>query len=271
MVTTVGESRRGGMAGVEPPSCMLRLLESRAMFEFGAFAAAMPWLRLAGRGDRHPVLVLPGFTASDVSTEPLRATLMANGYWTHGWRLGPNLGPDGRTIEGIHDRLHEIYERHGRPVSLVGWSLGGIYARELARAHPDKVRLVITLGSPFRMTRADRSTASWLFDRLTSDYADDVLRWTTHEHNKPKLPVPSTAIYTRTDGVVRWHTCIDVESKGHENVEVRGSHSGLGWNPAALAVVLDRLAQPEGQWKKFTPPLVLRPFFPPPASWERVA
>src|SRR5436190_18146975 len=186
MVSRVGEPKRRAMAAVEPPPCMLRMLESRAMFEFGAFAAAMPWLRMAGRGDRHPVLVLPGFTASDVSTEPLRATLIANGYWTHGWRLGANLGPTERIIDGINDRLCEIYERHGRPVSLVGWSLGGIYARDLAREHPDKVRLVVTLGSPFRMTRDDRSAASWLFDRLTADFADDMMRWTVSEHKKPR-------------------------------------------------------------------------------------
>jgi pimeloyl-ACP methyl ester carboxylesterase len=256
---------------IEPPHFVLRMLESRAMFELGAFAAAAPWLRMAGRGDRHPVLVLPGFTASDRSTEPLRATLMANGYWTHGWRMGPNLGPTDRVIEGIHNRLHELYERHERPVSLVGWSLGGIYARELAREHPTKVRLVITLGSPFRMTREDRSSASWLFDLYSPRFAADVLRWTTHEHHKPPLPVPSTAIYTRSDGVVRWHTCIDTETDQHENVEVRGSHSGLGWNPAALAVVLDRLAQPEGQWRRFKPLPVLRPFYPRPASWQHAA
>lgn len=268
MVADVGEDL-GRI--VRAPSWLLQALESRAMFELGAFMAAAPWLRLAGRGDRHPVLVLPGFTAGDWSTEPLRTILVANGYWTHGWRLGANLGPTPRVLEGIRDRLHQLYDQHDRKVSLVGWSLGGIYARELAREHPEEVRQVITLGSPFRMLRSDRSAASWLFERVSDRFANDVLRMTTHEHEKPPLPVPSTAIYSRTDGVVRWHTCIDTEDDTHQNVEVHGSHSGLGWNPAAVTVVLDRLAQPEGHWQRFTPPLALRGLFPRPVSWRHAA
>jgi pimeloyl-ACP methyl ester carboxylesterase len=258
-------------AVIQAPNCWLKLLESRAMFEWGAFLAAAPWLRLMGRGDRHPVLVLPGFTAGDRSTQPLRTAIASNGYWVHGWRLGANIGPTDRIIEGMHERLHELHERHGRKVSLVGWSLGGIYARELARQHEDKVRQVITLGSPFRMTRSDRSTASWLFDRMSIEFREDVMNWTVHEDQKPLLPVPSTAIYSRTDGIVRWHTCIDAESERHENIEVHGSHNGLGWNPAAITAVLDRLAQPEGQWQRFRAPLALRPLYPRPASWENAA
>jgi pimeloyl-ACP methyl ester carboxylesterase len=256
---------------IQPPAWMLQAMESRAVFEFGAFMAAAPWLRVLGRGDRHPVLVLPGFTADDRSTEPLRATLMASGYWTHAWRLGSNMGPTSRVMDGINARLVELHERHGRPVSLVGWSLGGIYARELARSHPQRVRQVITLGSPFRMVRSDRSSASWLFDRVSSSFAQDVLRMTSREHLKPALQVPSTAIYTRTDGVVRWHTCIDEVSDRHENVEVYGSHSGLGWNPAALAVVLDRLAVPDGEWRRFRAPVLLRACYPRPASFRLAA
>ena len=240
---------------VEPPSLLLRLAESRAWFELGAFTAAAPWLRLIGRGDRHPVLVLPGFTASDRSTVPLRSTLMAQGYWVHGWGLGQNLGPTDRIIDGMHDRLAELHERHGRPVSLVGWSLGGIYARELARELPDAVRQVITLGSPFRMTLADRSGASQLWEALKPGYSQRLLRMALAEHDKPPLPVPSTAIYSRTDGVVRWHTCIDTEDDTHENIEVRGSHSGLGWNPAVLVALSDRLSQRAGEWRRFSPPL----------------
>ena len=256
---------------VEPPHALYRFAESRAWFELGAFAAAAPWLRLVGRGDRHPVLVLPGFTASDRSTMPLRSTLMAQGYWVHGWRLGQNLGPTDRTLDGMHDRLAELHERHGRPVSLIGWSLGGIYARELAREQPLAVRQVITLGSPFRMTLADRSGASGLWDTLKPAFSKRLLRMAMAEIDKPPLPVPSTAVYTRTDGVARWHTCIDTESDTHENIEVRGSHSGLGWNPAVIVAVGDRLSQKEGQWQRFSAPRPLRPLFPQPASWEAAA
>ena len=136
---------------------LLQLLESRAMFEMGAFLAASPLLRIIGRGDRHPVLVLPGFTADDRSTVPLRWFLRSQGYWTHGWHLGSNYGPTRRIIQGLDERILEIYERHERKVTVIGWSLGGIYARMLARRQPDSVRQVITLGSPFRMVEGDHS------------------------------------------------------------------------------------------------------------------
>ena len=219
-------------------------LEPRAVFELGAFMAASPVLRAVGRGDRHPVLVLPGFTASDRSTVPLRATLRAQGYWVHGWGLGRNMGPDRRVVDGIARRLEEIHERHGRTVSLIGWSLGGVYARSLARTHPAAVRQVISLGSPFRMFPGMR------------------------EDQQPPLTVPSTAIYSRTDGIVHWSQCIDAERASAENIEVRGSHSGLGHNPAVLIVVTDRLAQPEGEWRPFRPRPGLGRLYPRSVWWQ---
>jgi pimeloyl-ACP methyl ester carboxylesterase len=252
---------------IDQPNSWLRMGESRAVLEFGAFLAASPALRLLGRGDRHPVLVLPGFTATDRSTVPLRGVLQAQGYWVHGWRLGPNLGPTDRVLDGIQDRLTELHHRHQRKVTVIGWSLGGIYARELARNNPTAVRQVITLGSPFRLTRQDKSAASALFDQLEGSFSERFHRLVLGENATAPIPVPSTAIYSRSDGVVRWHACIDVESEGCENVEVRGSHSGLGWNPAAVYAITNRLAQPEDDWRKFSPPLALRHMFPRPVSW----
>lgn len=268
MATTSGTSRAVRVDPViKAPPWWMRLGESRAWFEFQAFVASAPMLRLIGRGDRHPVLVLPGFTASDRSTEPLRWVLRSQGYLTHGWSLGRNMGPTPRVVDGIQARLLAIHERHGRAVSLVGWSLGGIYARELARRHPEAVRQVVTLGSPFRMTKGDRSSASAMAERVQSRWDTEALRLAEREDRRPPLPVPSTAIYSRTDGVVRWHTCIDVESEFHENIEVRGSHVGLGWNPAVVYAVSDRLAQPAGDWRRFSAPLALRGLYPRPASW----
>lgn len=247
---------------------MLRFAESRALFEAGAFYASSPLLRLLGRGDRHPVLVMPGFTASDLSTAPLRWTIRSQGYWAHGWNLGMNVGPTDRIFDGIHQRLERLHERHEKPVSIVGWSLGGVYARELARNNPAAIRQVITLGSPFRLTLDDRSSISGLVDRLSPAWGDEVLRLASEEADKPALTVPSTAIYSRTDGVVRWHTCIDVARDLHENIEVRGSHSGLGFNPAVHVAVSDRLMQPDGDWRPFKAPLAMRSLFPKPASWN---
>jgi pimeloyl-ACP methyl ester carboxylesterase len=240
-----------------------RLLgESRAVLELGAFAAAVPALQLAPRGDGHPVLVLPGLAASDESTRPLRWFLRNRGYHTHGWRLGRNTGPSDRIRAGLRDRVRSIADQHGRRISLVGWSLGGIYARETARLAPDAVRLVVTLGSPFRyLDRTARSDVP-LRDtpadpdhsgRLRRDVGDDASR---------SLAVPTTAIYTRSDGVVPWQLCVERPGPQRENVEVHGSHIGLGHNPAVLVVVADRLAQPEGSWAPFRPPPRLAALYP---------
>ena len=251
----------------EAPKPLLRIMESRALFEFGAIAAASPLLRAFGRGDNHPVLILPGFLAGDSSTAPLRSILMSQGYWVHGWRLGRNLGPTPEIVDGLVDRIHDLCDRHDRKVSLIGWSLGGIYARRLARKWPDLVRQVITLGSPFRITPDDRSAASALFDRLQPTHAVDVDELLPGFDAGP-LTVPATAIYTRTDGVVRWWQCIEQIGAQTENIEVRGSHSGLGFNPAAIYAISDRLAQPDGDWRPFRTPLGSRQFYPHPADWR---
>jgi pimeloyl-ACP methyl ester carboxylesterase len=256
---------------IQAPDRLLQLAESRAVFELGALVAASPLLRLVGRGDRHPVLVLPGFTASDRSTQPLRVVLRSQGYWTHRWGLGPNIGPTERIIDGMQDRLLQLFERHGCRVSVVGWSLGGIYARELARANPDHVRQVITLGSPFRMLEGDRSSATPLVDQMSSRFNVDWTSLYVDERDRSPLPVPSTAVYTRSDGVVRWHMCIDEQSERHENIEVLGSHSGLGFNPAVIFAVSDRLAQREDDWRPFSAPIGLRHLYPRPAYFHHAA
>jgi pimeloyl-ACP methyl ester carboxylesterase len=258
-------------APIEAPPRWLTWMESRAFYEFGAFVAASPLLRIAGRGDRHPVLVLPGFTAGDSSTAPLRAILRSQGYWVHGWDQGRNIGPTDRILTGIDDRLMELFDRHGRTVSIIGWSLGGIYARGLARAHPEMVRQVITLGSPFRIAPGDRSAASALFDSLTPRYSQEFLDRALTEAESTPLPVPATAIYTRGDGIVRWHTCIDVVDATHENIEVRGSHSGLGWNPAAVIAISDRLRRREGAWRPFRPLPGWGHVYPKPESYRPAA
>jgi pimeloyl-ACP methyl ester carboxylesterase len=255
---------------VREPSPVLLALEQFAVLEFGAFLASSPFLRATGRGDRHPVLVLPGFAASDRSTVPLRAVLRSHGYWVHGWGLGRNVGPTAAIVKGLEERLVTLHERHGVKVSVVGWSLGGIYARELARLQPEAVRQVITLGSPFRLREGDRTNASALADRLAKRFvamSDDA---DLPEDERPALTVPVTNIYTRTDGVVRWHVCIDSDGPQRENIEVRGSHTGLGHNPAVVIAITDRLAQPEGEWRPFRAPFHLSRMYPTP-EWHDAA
>jgi pimeloyl-ACP methyl ester carboxylesterase len=254
---------------VPAPPAWLTLLEQRAILELGGFMAASPVLRLIGRGDRHPVLVLPGFTASDRSTVPLRWMLRGQGYWVHGWQLGQNLGPTPRVVDGLVARLHEVHQRQGRKVSIVGWSLGGIYARELARRHPELVRQVVTLGSPFQMRLGDRSAATTLFEALQGQFDPAYLEpLAVSETDRAPLLVPATAIYSRGDGVVRWYTCLERPGPQRENIEVRGSHTGLGVNPAVLIAVTDRLAQREGTWRPFRAPPGLGHLFPRPEAYR---
>lgn len=230
-----------------PPSRALLMLELRALWELGACFAMAPLLRLTPRGDNHPVLVLPGLAASDFSTRPLRAFLKGRGYHVHGWKLGTNRGPRPGVEEKMLTRLAELSERHQRRVTLIGVSLGGIFARELARRAPALVRAVITLGSPF--AGEPRASNAWrLYERLSQRKVDD---WPEHERMRTAPPVPCTAIFSRSDGIVAWQGCMERVGPAAENIEVEGSHCGLGHNPTVLYAVADRLAQPEGQWRRF--------------------
>ena len=219
----------------------------RAVFELGLLAMSRPLLAASPSGDGHPVIVLPGFFAGDRSTGILRGFLRERGYSVHGWRLGRNTGPTRRILAGLEDRFRTVSERHGRKCSLVGWSLGGIFAREIARDNPDHVRQVITLGTPFRMSRLDQLGAGRLYAAVSSRH-DPAAKTVEDLWSAPPLQVPSTAIYSRSDGMAPWQVCQDGTGPQRESVEVFGSHSGLGHNPLVLAIVADRLSQPEGAW-----------------------
>ena len=232
---------------LEPPGPVRLILEWRAPWELGASIAARPLLRLAPKGDGHPVLVFPGLIAPDMSTLPLRKFLEGRGYAACPWKQGFNLGPREGVIENCLGRLREVYEEHGRKVSLIGWSLGGIYARELAKVYPDAVRQVITLGTPF--TGHPKATNAWrLYEFVTGH---KIGKPEIHEPLRRPPPVPTTSIFSRTDGVVAWQCSLEEEGPISENIEVEASHIGMGMNPLTLYAIADRLAQPEGEWRPF--------------------
>ncbi len=185
----------------------------------------------APAGDGHPVLVLPGLGGGDTSTRPLRHALTRLGYAAHGWNQGVNRGLRRDTFQSLHRRVAELAGGESRRVSIVGWSLGGLYATTLARGAPQRVRTVITLGSP-------------------------------HAGRPAPAVVPTTSIYSRADQIVPWQASRIDQTRLAENVEVPGSHLGLGHNPAALAVIADRLHQPAGRWQPFEPPSWARPWLP---------
>jgi len=234
------------------PSARLLPLEGRALLELAALLPAYPFLRRAPSGDGHPVLVLPGFMASDFSTRALRRFLRDKRYSAHGWRLGRNVGPSADTIAAMVERLQELHRRHGRRVSLVGWSLGGIYARELARGMPELVRQVITLASPFR--DLDAVNVPRFLRRRTRRRTAVPDEGSLRARLREPLPVPTTAIVSRTDAIASWQSCCTEPGPFAENLEVDSSHLGIGHHPVVLLAIADRLAQPEGDWKPFEPP-----------------
>jgi pimeloyl-ACP methyl ester carboxylesterase len=211
-----------------------------------------PLLRHAPRGDGHPVFVLPGFLTNDGRTRHLRRFLVSLGYQTYGWGEGVNWGPTDHAIAAIERRLQEIRRRHGRKVTLIGHSLGGLLARELAKRFPGDICAVVMLGSPIRLPTA---TSLAVFFRLLARFHRTAHGMEIEELNRPPpASMPVTAIYTREDGIVAWESCLEQAGERRENVEVRGAHSTLASNPMALAIVADRLAQPQGTWRPYKQP-----------------
>ena len=233
-----------------PPHDLLALTEApRALLEFASFVMLRPAMSFLPRGDGHPVLVLPGFMASDSSTVPLRNLLIDLGYDAVGWELGRNVQITNARVKAMSDSLISHYERSGRTVSLVGWSLGGLLARELAKLHPEMVRQVVSLGSPLTADRGI-SRVRRLFEALNGTVPEAQHHGHFLDIEAPP-PVPSTSVFTKSDGVVHWRGSIQPEGPERENVEVLASHIGLGVNPSVMWLIANRLAQPEGEWAPF--------------------
>jgi pimeloyl-ACP methyl ester carboxylesterase len=234
-------------AAISAPSLLLMALEWRAPIEYTATIAALPWLQQAPNGDGHAVLVFPGLIAGDLSTAALRAYLRGRGYDVHGWQQGVNLGARPGVVEACLDRVRHLADKTGRRISLIGWSLGGIYAREIAKDLPDLVRCVVTLGTPFN--GHPRATNAWRLYELAAGHQVESHPRRPHMHKPP--PVPTTSLFSRTDGVVAWRCCMNDDHPNAENIEVVASHFGIGMNPAAMYAIADRLAQGEGNWQPF--------------------
>ncbi|MCU0976624.1 MAG: alpha/beta hydrolase [Steroidobacteraceae bacterium] len=238
------------------------LLELRAPLEFGLMLASLPILRRAPRGDGHPVLLLPGFGAGDLSLEPLRSFLKERGYEAETWGLGTNIGFQRRYNKVIEQKVRYLHHCHGRKVSVVGFSLGGVFAFYAAHAAPECVRLAITLGSPLRLDpdRPPAPAVRALYRALSKPYGPAIHQ--AHSRTRAMRtppPVPSTCIYSQGDGIVPPHQAtLDGDPKNHENLCVPGSHTGLAMNPAAMWIVADRLAQREGTWKPFKAPELIQ-------------
>jgi pimeloyl-ACP methyl ester carboxylesterase len=236
---------------IPPPHALLSLTEAhRAVLEIISLNVSRRRLaRIAPRGDGHPVMVLPGFMGDDGYNAAMRRFISSLNYSVHGWGLGRNLGPREGVLEGLQQRIQFLSERYQGPVSLVGHSLGGVFARELAREFPDRVRQVISLGSPFGRGRMTASVPARLFSALNP--SEDIPIEQDRIHLVP--PVPNTAIYSKGDGIVNWQTTVQSDP-GHErsqSVQVRGSHCGMTLNPAIWFLVAERLATHPDNWRPF--------------------
>ena len=234
-----------------PPSLFWTLTEGRAVFELATFGLFSKQMRNLPKGDGHPVLTLPGFMAGDRSTRPMRRLLNDLGYDAYGWGLGQNIRFNSEREAELTALIERIYSKTGQKISIVGWSLGGVFARELAKAHPEKVRLVISLGSPISNNRRF-SSASRLFEAINGKEIDPNLNGRYADLEKAP-PVPTTSILTKTDGVVAWRASVQRAERGAktENIVVPASHVGLGVNPLVMVAIADRLAQADDKWKPF--------------------
>lgn len=238
----------------EPPSWGLFCMEPlRAALEYTRMAT------MCGvgehQGDGHPVIVFPGLASDKRATAPLVDFCQRLGYPARDWGRGLNTGPRGDVDQWLGElaqHVDELASGEGGAMTLIGWSLGGIYAREVAKLLPGRVRQVITIGTPFAGTET-ATRAGWLYRLVNGQPArigDGLARRLARSPS-----VPTTSIYSRSDGVVAWQACLQPEGRQRENIEVEGSHCGMAWNPSVLDIVANRLGQREGAWRKYRPPV----------------
>lgn len=239
---------------VSRPSMLWLLSEpSRALLELGL---SYSYNKLSGQApataNGQPVMVLPGFMSSGGSTSILREFLANQGYDVYDWGMGRNVGKV-EFVALLIERIDEIYRKTGKQISLIGWSLGGVYARQISKERPDIIRQVITLGSPFAgLTQPNN--VSWIYNLISGGKKVTQINHDFLENLPLPAPVPTTAIYSKEDGIVSWKICMEKEEDHfHQNIQVRGSHIGLGVNQSVLSIIADRLKLSKDNWSKFKP------------------
>jgi len=249
-------SNRSQSKSARPPRLIYSLLEGRAFLEMALLGPLAPLLASAPRGDGHPVLLVPGFTAGDATMVGLKVFLKSRGYQVETWGFGQNTGFKLKFSHALEQKVRYLHHKYRSKVSIVGWSLGGVYAYYAAHSAPECVRSVISLGSPMRFAPENFNTR--LLVRAVYRYFAHPMGPVAHlAHVRAKVlksppPMPSTCVYSMTDGVVPPQSAyLDATEGEHENIWVPGSHLGLGFNAAVMWIVADRLAQPEGDWRPF--------------------
>jgi pimeloyl-ACP methyl ester carboxylesterase len=235
-------------------------LEPRALLEMALLPCALPLLATAPRGDGHPVLLLPGFMGGESSLVVLELFLRNRGYAVQTWGLGRNVGFHAKHAAALEQKIRHLHHTTGRKVSLVGWSLGGVFALYGARLHPECVRSVVTLGSPLSVDPGGSASPPFIkaMYRLVAHplgpIAHSMQPRAKQLRAHHELPMPLSCLYSVGDGIVPpQEATVDGDPAIHENIRVPGSHIGLGFNAAVLWIVAERLSQPEGRWRRFRP------------------
>ena len=240
--------------GPSPPSLGYAIAElPRALFEFACLLPGHAFLTRAPRGDGHPVMTLPGYRSNDNAMLALRRYLARWGYESHPWGLGPNLGVGYQRLdyeERLIEKLDRIVDKSGAAVSLIGWSQGGVIAREIAKQRPELVRQIITLGAPIA-DAPEATTLFRIFRRTSAEEISNELMSFLREVSTPLPNVRCICIYSNSDGIVSPEIAQDVVSPNVENIRVNSSHLGMAVNPAVLCIIADRLAQTEDDWQPF--------------------
>ena len=234
--------------------------EFRALLEMATLPYSLPLLLSAPQGDGHPVLLMPGFMASEASLIALKLVLGNRGYDVHTWGLGRNVGFQNKHASALEQKIRHLHHTSGRKVSLIGWSLGCVFGLYGAHQAPECVRMLITLGSPVSVDPEGSKSPPMvqalyrLIAHPLGPEAHSMQPRVKKLREKRAPPLPMSCLYSVTDGVVPpQEATIDGDPALHENIRVPGSHTGLGFNAIVLWIVAERLAQPEGQWKPFAP------------------
>jgi len=242
------------------PRAVHSALEWRGLFELALLPCSLPVLATAPQGDGHPVLLLPGFMGSEGSLIGLELYLRNRGYAVETWGLGRNVGFHAKHATALEQKIRHLHHKTGREVSLVGWSLGGVFAIYGAHEVPESVRNVVTLGSPISVDPEGSASPPFVkaMYRLIAHRRGPAAHTLQPRAKKLRgripLTMPLSCLYSLSDGVVPpQEATVEGDPALHENIRVPGSHVGLGFNAVALWIVADRLAQPERGWRPFEP------------------
>lgn len=247
--------RKAARAARPPPLVYAFAELPRALFELACLVPGHAVLARAPTGDGHPVMTLPGYRSDDGAMRALRRYLRHWGYKAYPWGLGVNLGVGYQRLDyeaRLKERLEEVVDRDGQPLSLIGWSQGGVIAREIAKDRPDLVRQIITLGSPIA-DAPEATTLFRIFRRTSAEEMSSELMSFLREVSTPLPDVRCICIYSATDGIVSPEIARDLVSPNVENIRVNSSHLGMAVNPYVLYVIADRLSQAEDDWRPFNP------------------